>query len=88
MAGDRNSSGAVDQNRYEEPETEEDVRLPPLSSPIDDAYDDWWGNISLGDQYDVRDTEGYWCEAEVGIFSCYISILNQNAYKAISSKLL
>lgn len=70
MAGDRYSSVTVDQNCDEEPETEEDVRLPPLSSPIDDAYDDWWGNISLGDQFDICDTEGYWCEAEVSIFPC------------------
>ena len=70
MAGDRYSSVTVDQNCDEEPETEEDVRLPPLSSPIDDAYDDWWGNISLGDQFDICDTEGYWCEAEVSIFAC------------------
>ena len=68
MAGDRNPAVAVDQSRDEEPETEEDVRRTAQPFPLDPADDDLWGNISLGDQYDVRDTEGYWCEAEVSLF--------------------
>ena len=65
MAGERNLPVAVDRNKEEEPQTEEDEKSPLRSLPVVSLRDDCWGNISLGNQYDVRDTEGYWCEAEV-----------------------
>lgn len=65
MAGERNLPVAADRNREEEPQTENDEKSTSQLLAVATLPDDWWGNISLGDQYDVRDTEGYWCEAEV-----------------------
>ena len=65
MAGERNLPVAVDDRKHEEPQTDDDG-TPPMSLALVNVQQlDLWGNISLGDQYDVRDTEGYWCEAEV-----------------------
>ena len=65
MAGERNLPVAVDDRRHEEPQTDDDG-TPSLSPALVSVQQhDLWCNISLGDQYDVRDTEGYWCEAEV-----------------------
>ena len=65
MAGERNLPAAVDDRRREEPQTDDDC-APSLSPALVNVQQpDLWSNISLGDQYDVRDTEGYWCEAEV-----------------------
>ena len=65
MAGERSLPVAVDDCKHEEPQTDEDGT--PSTSPalVNVKQLDWWSNISLGDQRDVRDTEGYWCEAEV-----------------------
>jgi hypothetical protein len=65
MAGERNLQVAVDDRKPEEPQTDEIENGPSLPALSHSCPPNLWNNISLGDQYDVRDTEGYWCEAEV-----------------------
>ena len=65
MAGERNLSVTVDDSVQENPQTDEVEHRLPNSSDTDRGRFELWDDISIGDQYDVRDTEGYWCEAEV-----------------------
>lgn len=67
MAGDRHPPPIEIRDEELEPQTEDDenTTVSNLLLHEPNTEDNWGENMSIGYQYDILDSTGVWCEAEV-----------------------